>query len=70
MFPIYFRAKQGWSKTSVAEKMIASVMESNKDNLKGWFNVKKPVLDPRQDTMYFDHVFTNGWSKIEALTAR
>ena len=52
--------------------MIASVMESNKDNqnLKGWFNVKKPVLDPRQDTMYFDHVFTNGWSKIEALTAR
>ena len=29
---------------------------------------KKPKLEPRQDTVYFDHSFTNNWNKIEALT--
>jgi len=27
-------------------------------------------LDPRQDTVYYGHEFTNGWSKIEALTTK
>ena len=64
VFPIYFKAKPNLKRQDLAEKLKQS-LEKSEQKKKRTSN-----LDPRQDTVYFDQDFTNGWSKIEAMTAK
>ena len=59
VFPIYFKAKLGMKKEDLAVDLVEQLVRQENDQF---------VLDERQDTVYYDHIFANNWSKIEAMT--
>ena len=69
VFPVYFYAKIGHTKETMADKIVSKLvakMEESDENIAA----KRSLLDPRQDTVYYNQIFANNWTKIEALTQK